>query len=99
MKKCIKCDNPLPIKAERCPNCGQEQPAPKPKRRRKKADEPIRQTDFGNYYEDIVPEDADELKNRKGDNALTVKLVLLGFGVAIALAACIAILILLGGEL
>ena len=103
MKKCIRCENPLPIKAERCPNCGQDQPileekAPK-KKKRTKAYEPSRQTDFGNYYDDILPEDAEELKNLKGDNALTVKLILLGFGVAIALAACITILILLGGDL
>lgn len=96
MKKCIQCKNLLPVKVERCSNCGQEQPVPKEsKRKRKKADEPIRQTDFENYYEDIVPEDTDELKNRKGDNDLTMKFVLLGFGVAIVLAACIAILILL----
>lgn len=102
MKKCIKCDNPLPIKAERCQNCGQEQPIPEKrerKKKRKKADEPIRQTNFGNYYDDIVPEDAEELKNRRADNPMVLRLVLLGFGVAIVLAACVALLILLGGEL
>ena len=54
------------------------------------------QTDFGNYYEDIIPEDAEELKNRKSDNSLVLKFALLGFGVAVMLAACITLLILFG---
>ena len=53
-----------------------------------------RQTDFGDYYEDIIPEDAEELKNRKSDNSLVLKFALLGFGVAVMLAACITLLIL-----
>ncbi|MBE6662889.1 MAG: hypothetical protein E7602_00125 [Ruminococcaceae bacterium] len=104
MKECIKCQNPLPIKAERCPNCGQEQPKPNEKvskkKRRKEANEhPVHQTDFGSYYDDIVPEDAEELKNRRADNPMVLRLILLGFGVAIVLAACVAIMIFLGGEL
>ena len=47
--------------------------------------------------EGLSKEDAEELKNRKGDNTLTVKLILLGFGVTLALAACITLLILFGG--
>ena len=104
MKECIKCQNPLPIKAEYCPNCGQEQPqpkekAPKKKRRKEVNEPPVHQPDFGTYYDDIIPEDAEELRNRRADNPMVLRLVLLGFGVAIVLAACVAVLILLGGEL
>ena len=104
MKECVKCQNPLPIKAEYCPNCGQEQPKPKekvPKKKRRKdpTDRVVHQTDFRTYYDDIVPEDAEELKNRRADNPIILRLILLGFGVAIVLAACIAIMILLGGEI
>lgn len=102
MKECIKCKNPLPIKAEYCPNCGQEQPKPKEKvpkkKRRKDLKEPAEpQIDLGTYYDDIVPEDAEELKNRRVDNPIILRLILLGFGVAIVLAACVAIMIFLGG--
>ena len=102
MVKCKRCKNPLPETAHYCPNCGLVRNPDGKRRRGKKRNESeeetmIRQTDFGNYYDDIVPEDAEELKNRKGDNSLTVKLVLLGFGVALALAACITLLILFGG--
>jgi len=104
MKECIKCQNPLPIKAEYCPNCGQEQPKPKEKVRKKKRlkeanEHPVPQIELGSYYDDIVPEDAEELKNRRADNPMVLRLILLGFGVAIVLAACVAVLILLGGEL
>lgn len=102
MIKCKKCKNPLPETAHFCPNCGyQLQPG---KRKREKqnrneseGEEKVLQTDFGNYYDDRIPEDAEELKNRKGDNSLVLKFVLLGFGVAVVLAACITLLILFGG--
>ena len=42
---------------------------------------------------------AEELKNRRVDNPIILRLILLGFGVAIVLAACVAIMIFLGGEL
>ena len=67
------------------------------KKRNESGEEAIlRQTDFGNYYDDRMPEDAEELKNRKPDNSLVLKFVLLGFGVAVMLAACITLLILFG---
>ena len=102
MVKCKRCKNPLPETAHYCPNCGQvRNPDRKKKGKRKQTESEenahVLQTDFGNYYDDVIPEDAEELKNRKGDNSLTVKLVLLGFGVALALAACITLLILFGG--
>ena len=37
------------------------------------------------------------MKNKKGDNSLVLKFALLGFGVAVVLAACIALLVLFGG--
>lgn len=102
MIKCKKCKNPLPETAHYCPNCGYQLLQGKKKRGKRKPNESgeeikLLQTDFGNYYDDIIPEDAEELKNKKGDNSLALKLVLLGFGVALALAACITILILFGG--
>ena len=102
MVKCKRCKNPLPETAHYCPNCGQVRNSDKKKKGKRKQNESeenahVLQTDFGNYYDDVIPEDAEELKNRKGDNSLTVKLVLLGFGVALALAACITLLILFGG--
>lgn len=102
MIKCKKCKNPLPETAHFCPNCGYQLQPGKRKRGKQNRNESegediILQTDFGNYYDDVIPEDAEELKNRKGDNTLTVKLILLGFGVALALAACITLLILFGG--
>ena len=100
MKECIKCQNPLPVTAEYCPNCGQEQPKTKEKTsKRRKSSDNVSKADLGTYYEDIIPEDAEELKNRRADNPMVLRLVLLGFGVAIVLAACVAVLILLGGEL
>ena len=102
MIKCKKCKNPLPETAHYCPNCGYDmQPATKRGRRRKQNESGeelvIHQTDFGNYYDDRIPEDAEELKNKKGDNSLVLKFALLGFGVAVVLAACIALLVLFGG--
>ena len=100
MKECIKCQNPLPVTAEYCPNCGQEQPKPKEKTsKRRKSSDNVSKADLGTYYEDIIPEDAEELKNRRADNPMVLRLVLLGFGVAIVLAACVAVLVLLGGEI
>ena len=100
MKECIKCQNPLPLTAEYCPNCGQEQPKPKEKvSKKRKSYDNLAKADLGTYYEDIIPEDAEELKNRRADNPMVLRLILLGFGVAIVLAACVAVLILLGGEL
>ena len=102
MVKCKRCKNPLPETAHYCTNCGQVRNPDKKKKGKRKLNESeenarVLQADFGNYYDDVIPEDAEELKNRKGDNSLTVKLVLLGFGVALALAACITLLILFGG--
>jgi len=102
MIKCKKCKNPLPETAHFCPNCGYDmQPAAKKGRGRKQNESGeearIHQTDFGGYYDDRIPEDAEDLKNRKGDNGLVLKFVLLGFGVAVVLAACITLLILFGG--
>ena len=101
MVKCKRCKNPLPETAHFCPNCGLVWDPDKKRRRGKKRNESdeesmLRQTDFGDYYEDIVPEDAEELKNRKSDNSLVLKFALLGFGVAVMLAACITLLILFG---
>ncbi len=100
MKKCKNCKNPLPETADHCPNCGLQQPMPKQKKKKGKVEEEVRSTvDLGTYYNDISPEDAEELKNRTADNSLILKFVLLGFGVAIVLAACITLLILFGGEI
>ena len=101
MVKCKKCKNPLPETAHYCPNCGLVRNPDKKKKGKRKQNESeenarVLQTDFGNYYDDIVPEDAEELKNRKPDNSLVLKFVLLGFGVAVMLAACITLLILFG---
>ena len=101
MVKCKKCKKPLPETAHYCPNCGFVRNPDGKRRRCKKRNESneesmLRQTDFGDYYEDIIPEDAEELKNRKSDNSLVLKFVLLGFGVAIMVAACITLLILFG---
>ena len=101
MIKCKKCKNPLPETAHYCPNCGLERNPDGKRRRKKKRNESgeeaiLHQTDFGNYYDDIIPEDAEELKNRKPDNSLVLKFVLLGFGVTVMLAACITLLILFG---
>ena len=54
--------------------------------------------DFGNYYEDILPEDTDEVNTRSKDNRLVIRLIILVFFVLVALSACIALLVLLGGE-
>ena len=63
MVKCKRCKNPLPETAHFCPNCGLVRDPDKKRRRGKKRNESeeesiLRQTDFGNYYEDIIPEDA-----------------------------------------
>lgn len=102
MVKCKKCKNPLPEAAHFCPNCGQVRTPGtvkrgKPKRNESGEEATIRQTDFGNYYDDRIPEDAEELKSRKPDNSMVLKFALLGFGVIIVLAACITLLILFGG--
>ena len=101
MVKCKRCKNPLPETAHYCPNCGQVRNPDKKKKGKRKQNESeenahVLQTDFGNYYDDRIPEDAEELKNRKPDNSLVLKFVLLGFGVAVMLAACITLLILFG---
>ena len=75
MIKCKKCKNPLPETAHYCPNCGYDmQPATKKGKRRKQNESGeellIQQTDFGNYYDDRIPEDAEELKNKKATTAL-----------------------------
>ncbi len=99
MKKCWSCKNPLPEHVKRCPNCGQDQPKPK-KTKKKGTDEEVKSAvNLGTYYNDVVPQDAEELKNRSADNSLILKFVLLGFGVAVVLAACITLLILFGGEI
>ena len=54
--------------------------------------------DFGNYYEDILPEDTDEVNTQSKDNRLVIRLAIVGFFVLIALSACVALLVLLGGE-
>ena len=54
--------------------------------------------DFGNYYEDILSEDTDEVNTQSKDNKLVIRLAILGFFVLIALSACIALLVLIGGE-
>lgn len=54
--------------------------------------------DFGNYYEDILPDDADEVNTQSKDNKLVIRPIILGFFVLVALSACIALLVLLGGE-
>ncbi len=54
--------------------------------------------DFGNYYEDILPDDTDEVNTQSKDNKLVIRLTILGFFVLVALSACIALLVLLGGE-
>ncbi len=54
--------------------------------------------DFGNYYEDILPDDADEVNTQSKDNKLVIRLIILVFFVLVALSACIALLVLLGGE-
>ncbi len=100
MKKCWSCKNPLPEHVMRCPNCGQDQLKPKKNRKKMGTDEEVKSTvDLGTYYDDIAPQDAEELKNQIADNSLILKFVLLGFGVAIVLAACITLLILFGGEI
>lgn len=101
MIKCKKCKNPLPKTAHYCPNCGLERNLDGKRRRKKKRNESgeeaiLHQTDFGNSYDDIIPKDAEDLKNRKPNNSLVLKFVLLGFGVTVMLAACITLLILFG---
>ncbi len=54
--------------------------------------------DFGNYYEDILPDDTDEVNTQTKDNKLVIRLAILVFFVLVALSACIALLVLLGGE-
>ena len=61
-------------------------------------DQEKQRLDLGNYYEDILPEDTDEVNTQSKDNKLVIRLVILGFFVLVALSACIALLVLLGGE-
>lgn len=101
MKECPKCKNLLP-KSDLCPNCGMSIESAEGRRKKKYQNqsgesEQSTQTDFGNYYDDIIPEDAEELKNRRKDNSMVLKFILLGFGVTVALSLCIALLILFGG--
>lgn len=102
MKECPKCKNLLLERAYLCPNCGMSIECAEGRRKKKYQNqsgesEQSAQTDFGNYYDDIIPEDAEELKNRRKDNSMVLKFILLGFGVTVALSLCIAILILFGG--
>ena len=82
MIKCKKCKNPLPETAHYCPNCGLERNPETKRRFRKKQSESgeeseLRQTDFGNYYDDRIPEDAEELKmERQSLNILHLMLLL-----------------------
>lgn len=102
MKECPKCKNLLPESAYLCPNCGMSIESAERRRKKKYQNqsgesEQSTQTNFGNYYDDIIPEDAEELKNRQKDNSMVLKFILLGFGVTVALSLCIALLILFGG--
>lgn len=102
MKECPKCKNLLPESEHLCYNCRVTIEQAEGRRKKKYQNqsgesEKSTQTDFGNYYDDIIPEDAEELKNRRKDNSIVLKFILLGFGVAVALSLCIALLILFGG--
>ena len=57
-----------------------------------------RKFDLGSYYDDILPDDADEVNIGVKDNALTLRIIILGFFVVLVLSACVAVLVLLGGE-
>ena len=57
-----------------------------------------RKFDLGSYYDDILPDDADKVNNGVKDNALALRIIILGFFVVLVLSACVAVLVLLGGE-
>ena len=94
MLKCKKCKSTMTDDARFCPNCGRSK-----KGNRGFEGKQIRRFVFGNYYDDIVPEDAAEIRNRKRDSGMVFKFVLLGFVVVIVLAICITLLVLFGGDI
>ncbi len=53
--------------------------------------------DFGDYYNDILPEDAFDDRGESKDKRLAIRLAILGFFVVLILSACVALLVLLGG--
>lgn len=94
MLKCKKCKSQMPNGTRFCPNCGKGK-----KGESVFEEKQISRFDFGNYYDDIVPEDAEEIRNRKRDGGMVFNFVLLGFVVVIVLAICITLLVLFGGNI
>lgn len=64
-------------------------------RKRQDKTQPIVGVGYGEYYEDIVPEDADRLKETKSKDNLGIKIGLLSFGVILVVAACVVVMLLL----
>lgn len=53
--------------------------------------------DFGDYYNDILPEDAFDDRGERKDKRLVIRLAVLGFFVVLILSACVVLLVLFGG--
>ena len=94
MLKFKKCKSQMPDGACFCPNCGRGKKWGSGFEKKQ-----ISRFDFGNYYDDIVPEDAADIRNHKRDSGMVFKFVLLGFVVVIVLAICITLLVLFGGDI
>ena len=94
MLTCKKCKSQMPVGARFCPNCGKGKKGGSGFEKNQ-----ISRFGFGNYYDDILPEDAAEIRNCKRDGGMVFKFVLLGFVVVIVLAICITLLVLFGGDI
>ena len=50
---------------------------------------------YGSYYDDIVPEDAERVHEKKRKDNLGIKIGLLGFAVVLIVATCIIVAFML----
>ncbi len=63
-------------------------------KKEKKVEQPNVGVGYGEYYEDILPIDTAEVKAAKAKNNVWIKVGLLIFAVALAIATCIVVMLL-----
>ncbi len=63
-------------------------------KKEKKVERPNIGVGYGEYYEDILPIDTEEVKATKAKNNVWIKVGLLIFAVVLAIATCVVVLLL-----